>query len=195
MMMMKRTTRSLAVVVVLMLSQALARALGPNDPGETISKANTEVEEFLNRTRDLKANDVTLIFDPVVTIMSPLKAQHDKVFLMNATLGVYLQILSRVLAEPTPAPEGPGVPGGPEVPRFKEVRPALRKLQAELLRVKRHYYHGNQNNPLQAALDQLHAIKVDDPLVQRQALAEFTKVHYVVSNVGSRNINHTSKTL
>ncbi|CAL8405528.1 unnamed protein product [Arctogadus glacialis] len=188
-MMMKRTMRSLAVVVVLMLSQALALALGPNHPGETITKANEEVKKVLD------LNDVTFIFDPVVTIMSSLMAQHDKVFLMNATLGVYLQILSRVLAEPTPAPEGPGVTGGPEGPRFKEVRPALRKLQAELLRVKRHYYHGNQNNPLQAALDQLHAIKVDDPLVQRQALAEFLKVRHAASSVGLRNINHTSKTL
>ncbi|CAL8279403.1 unnamed protein product [Gadus morhua 'NCC'] len=191
-MMMKRTMRSLAVVVVLMLSQALAKAPDPNDPGDTISKANKEVEEFLNRKRDPNVTDGTLIFNPVVTIMSSLKAQHDKAFLMSATLGVYLQILSRVLAEPSPAPEGPGVTGGPEGPLFKEVRPALRKLQAELLRMKERYYHGNQR--VQAALDQLHAIKVDDPLVQRQALAEFMTVHYVVSNVGLRNINHTLKT-
>ena len=76
---------------------------------------------------------------------------------MNATLEVYLQILSRVLAKPTP---GPGGPGGPEGQGVMEARPALRKLQEELKRVKRHYYHNNHNNPLQTALDRLHNIKV-----------------------------------
>ena len=62
-------------MVVLMLSQALAKAPDPNDPGDTISKANKEVEEFLNRKRDSNVTDGTLIFNPVITIMSSLKVK------------------------------------------------------------------------------------------------------------------------
>ncbi|CAL8324449.1 unnamed protein product [Lota lota] len=175
--MMKRTMTRLAVVVVLMLDWSLGHP--SPQAGETIRTAYKEVQESLRLKEE---NVMTLIFDPVVTIMSSLKAQHDKMFVMNATLGVYLQIMSKVVAKP------PGLEGLQET----EAKETLGKLQKELIRVKKHYYHGNQDNLLQTAIDQLDNIKVDDPLVQRQALAEFMMVLHAASSVGSGKSNLTS---
>uniref|UniRef100_A0A3Q1EQY8 Uncharacterized protein n=1 Tax=Acanthochromis polyacanthus TaxID=80966 RepID=A0A3Q1EQY8_9TELE len=108
--------------------------------------------------------------------------------LMNATLDVYIRIFSSILQNQNQQQHhGTGssallgqLPDG----RRSEVEAALMKLQQKMENLKNHMNPRIHNRD--EVLNRLNKIRVDDPMVQKKALAEFAEVFQTASVIGSR---------
>ncbi|MEQ2296053.1 hypothetical protein AMECASPLE_020935 [Ameca splendens] len=130
------------------------------------------------------------LFDFVLRIINTSCQRKDDIQLLNATLNIYMRIFSNVLH-----PSLGNHHGGSHNPRLldsltnpadrSKVHSALKQLKKKIEELKSRLTCQNQN--IETALSELDNIKVDDPMVQKKALAEFLRIYQAASTVAAVN--------
>ncbi|XP_029681414.1 uncharacterized protein [Takifugu rubripes] len=139
--------------------------------------------------RGLKLTQVDLITDPLFISNNSCQRYND-VRLMSATLEVYAHIFSSILQQnQQPDQTDTLLDQVPESQR-SSLEDKLRALQQMMEHLKRHLRQVNQER--EEVMVKLKAIKVDDIMVQRRALAEFKEIFQAASLIGSCGSAHCS---
>ncbi|XP_035814448.1 interferon gamma 1 [Amphiprion ocellaris] len=160
------------------------------------------ISDEVKRTQELIAGELGLtkasigsnpLFSSVMRSINTSCQRGENLQLMNATLDVYTRIFSSILQNQQQQHRGAGTGTGTrasalldQLPdgRRSEVEEALMKLQQKMENLKNHMNPRNHNRD--DVLNKLNKIRVDDPTVQKKALAEFTEVFQTASVIGSR---------
>ncbi|XP_074554706.1 interferon gamma [Halichoeres trimaculatus] len=116
-------------------------------------------------------------FQSVFTSINISCLRKEDFQLINFTLDVYQRIFSSILERSNDL-ETPTMLGHPQVKQH------LLKLQQKMEEKKRHLSHLNHKK--QDVLRDLHSIQVDDPVVQKKALASFGEVYKLADLMGTR---------
>ncbi|KAK1906365.1 Interferon gamma 1 [Dissostichus eleginoides] len=129
--------------------------------------------EYISNVLSLKGQDVGLdpLFSDFVRSNSSLEI---KVNLMNATLEVYHRIFSSILR-----PDNQDLLKNLSEADRKEVTKKVEYLKQKIENLTKKLGHVNHDK--ENILSKLQEIQVDDPLVQRKALAEFKEVFQAAS--------------
>ncbi|XP_040008593.1 interferon gamma 1 [Xiphias gladius] len=128
------------------------------------------------------------LFSSVIKSVDTSCQRKEDILLMNATLDVYMHIFSSILQHGHRHHDGTvtsallkNLPGSER----SRVNSALTKLQQKMGELRRRL--GQPNHNKQDMLSELNKIKVDDPIDQRKALAEFQQVYRTASLIGSHS--------
>uniref|UniRef100_A0A3B3VUI8 Interferon gamma n=1 Tax=Poecilia latipinna TaxID=48699 RepID=A0A3B3VUI8_9TELE len=152
---------SVSLGLLVLLGGVLAYAL----PFQAIS-------ENLKQSHETIATD--LKNQPSLILFLHVPQRKEDIVLLNATLDVYMRIFSSVrhhkhllnkLSES----------------KRTEVRENLKNLESKAKELKSRLICQNQN--IEDALSELERIKVDDPMVQKKALAQFLQIYQAASVV------------
>ncbi|KAL3048647.1 hypothetical protein OYC64_007240 [Pagothenia borchgrevinki] len=137
-------------------------------PCHYISKNVKDSHDSISNVLSLKGQDVGLdpLFSDVIRSNSSLQI---KVNLMNATLEVYRRIFSSILR-----PDNQGLLENLSKTDREKVKEEVHNLKQKIEHLTRDLGHVNHNK--ENILSKLQKIQVDDPLVQKKALAEFQEV-------------------
>ncbi|XP_062339594.1 uncharacterized protein LOC134038018 [Osmerus eperlanus] len=117
--------------------------------------------------------DPSLVPKPIFLVLlkdiNTTLQRHQQILLLNATLSVYVKMLSSMLADP-----------GAQTQHTH-----LELLRDQVLHLKKHVFQ-SENPRLHTLLHKLDAVQVEDKLVQRKALNELKEVFQVASEIGSK---------
>ncbi|KAL6116582.1 uncharacterized protein ACO6RY_14563 [Pungitius sinensis] len=168
------------LVLLVLLGAAMAGVIPHQFVSENLHKTLNSIEDVLK----LKEPEVggKPLFDSVIKCNScQRKAQ-----VMNATLNVYSRIFSSLLQSEQQARV-------PLLDQLKSgertlVKLALKELKQKMEVLGRSF--GQLNPDKEDVLSNLMNITVDDPLVQRKALAEFKMVYQAAAVIGSSKCGH-----
>ncbi|KAJ4924511.1 hypothetical protein JOQ06_003467 [Pogonophryne albipinna] len=132
--------------------------------GETLKESH----EYISNVLSLKGQDVGLdpLFSDVIRSNSSLQI---KVNLINATLEVYSRIFSSILRQ-----DNQGLLENLSETDRKKVTKKVEDFEKKIERLMNKLGHVNHDK--ENILSKLQKIQVDDPLVQKKALAEFKEV-------------------
>ncbi|XP_042367674.1 interferon gamma 1-like [Plectropomus leopardus] len=108
-----------------------------------------------------------------------------KVLLMNATLDVYTRIFSSILQHDKTRVHLLDELSEQQTSKVKTV---VKKLQQDMEKLRAHLSHPSHEK--EDLFSQLNMIKIDDPVVQRKALAQFKEVYQAASVVVSPQCGH-----
>uniref|UniRef100_A0A671VQY0 Uncharacterized protein n=1 Tax=Sparus aurata TaxID=8175 RepID=A0A671VQY0_SPAAU len=103
--------------------------------------------------------------------------------LMNVTLDIYMRIFSSILHHQHKTGTPALLDQVPDSERSK-VKEDLKVIRGKMEALKRHLNHPSHDR--EDVISKLNMIKVDDPLVQKKALAEFKEVYQAASVVAGR---------
>uniref|UniRef100_A0A3B3XUU5 Uncharacterized protein n=1 Tax=Poecilia mexicana TaxID=48701 RepID=A0A3B3XUU5_9TELE len=163
---------SVSLGLLVLLGGVLAYALPFQAISENLKQSHETIATDLGLTQ-LEVNRDPL-FDFVIRTINTSCQRKEDIVLLNATLDVYMRIFSSVrhhkhllnkLSES----------------KQTEVRENLKNLESKAKELKSRLVCQNQN--IEDALSELERIKVDDPMVQKKALAQFLQIYQAASVV------------
>ncbi|XP_071397317.1 interferon gamma 1-like [Centroberyx affinis] len=157
------------------------------------------VSENLKQTHESIAEPLELkqpvvssrpLFSPLIQSINGSCQRREQVLVINATLDVYLRIFSSVLQQNQNQNQIPGqnpvlLDQLPAESR-SQVLSALVDLQQKMMKLKKHL-NLEREDTLKSVLSTLDKMDVDDLIVQKKALAEFTLVYQAASVIGSKH--------
>uniref|UniRef100_A0A3P9NDX4 Interferon gamma n=1 Tax=Poecilia reticulata TaxID=8081 RepID=A0A3P9NDX4_POERE len=158
---------SVSLGLLVLLGGVLAYAL----PFQAISENLKRSHETI--ATDLK-NQPSLI--PKDRLFLHVPQRKEDIQLMNATLDVYMRIFSYVRHH-----HGKHLLDKLSESKRTEVKEILKNLENKAKELKSRLICQNQN--IEDALSELERIKVDDPTVQKKALAQFLQIYQAASVV------------
>ncbi|XP_041834093.1 uncharacterized protein LOC121635099 [Melanotaenia boesemani] len=124
------------------------------------------------------------LFGSVVSSINNSCQRQTEMQLMNATLDVYMQIFGNIFQHihhnHQDRSQNAGVLDHLSTTKRSEVISTLKWLRREMEELKSHMSCQNHKSP-EDVYNMLNRIKVDDPVVQRKALAEFLEVYQAAS--------------
>ncbi|KAM7378544.1 hypothetical protein PAMA_013444 [Pampus argenteus] len=134
------------------------------------------------------------LFSSVIRSINTSCQRKEDVLLMNATLDVYMRIFSSILqrshSQRHEKSNTPALLDQLSDARRDQVTRALVEFQQKLGKLKRRLSHLGRNK--EDVINKLNNIKVDDPVDQRKALAEFKEIYQAASVIGSCGPAHSS---
>ncbi|CAJ1054644.1 interferon gamma 1-like [Xyrichtys novacula] len=145
-----------------------------------------QAHEFLANELKLKNGEIAghPLFNSVINSINISCQRKDEIQLMNVTLDIYLQIFSSIL-DHSDNSESPTLLDS--VPNQSQVERSLKMLKREMEVMKRHLNHLSQmNRNREDVLHELRRIKVDKPVEQKKALAQFMEIYAAASMIGQR---------
>nr|QDE10279.1 interferon gamma-related protein [Oplegnathus fasciatus] len=150
---------------------------------DNLERTHKSIEDVL----ELKALEIGSkpLFSSVIRSINTSCQRKDDIQLMNVTLDIYMRIFSNILQHNEHHNTGSQslLASLPEEKR-SQVTSTLTVLRRETEKVKRHLSHPSHNK--EDVLSRLNEIKVDDPLAQKKALAEFLEIYHVASTISHR---------
>ncbi|XP_072233550.1 interferon gamma 1 [Leuresthes tenuis] len=164
-------------------------ALASGGPIQFISEHLKGAHGSITEELELKRPEIGLhpLFSSVIASINNSCQRQTDMQLVNATLDVYMRIFSSILLHSHHKHHGTthtsGLLNRLSTPKRSEVTSALKELQ-KLMENLRNYLN-RQNNDTEDVLSKLNKIKVDDPMVQRKALAEFMEVYQAASVIST----------
>uniref|UniRef100_A0A3B4UQF2 Uncharacterized protein n=1 Tax=Seriola dumerili TaxID=41447 RepID=A0A3B4UQF2_SERDU len=123
------------------------------------------------------------LFDSVTRSINTSCQKKEDIMLINATLGVYMSIFSSILQHSHDHTGTSTLLGQVPVSDRSKVKSWVKQLQEETKVLRRELVKVNNNQ--EDMLRELTKIKVDDPIDQRRALAEFQAVSRAASLLGN----------
>ncbi|KAM8908071.1 uncharacterized protein AB9W97_005625 [Spinachia spinachia] len=162
------------LVLLVLLGAAMASVI----PCQSIPQKLQDDHDFIADVLKLKEPEVggKPLFDSVIN-----NSYQRKVHVMNATLNVYSRIFSSLLQSEQQAAAPLLEQLGSDRER-STVRSVLKMLQQKMEELRRRL--GQLHPEREDVLSQLRNITVNDPLVQRKALAQFKEVYQAASLIG-----------
>ncbi|XP_070710279.1 interferon gamma 1-like [Pempheris klunzingeri] len=152
---------------------------------DSLKKAHESIADVLKLTKPEISGYP--LFGSVIRSINASCQRKEEIQLMNATLDIYMRIFSSILQHDHSA----ALLDKLSASARPQVESALTELQQEMEKLKRHLGHLNHlNHEREDVLSELNKIKVDDPLVQKKALAQFNEIYQVASVIGSRRCGH-----
>uniref|UniRef100_A0A3B4XY70 Uncharacterized protein n=1 Tax=Seriola lalandi dorsalis TaxID=1841481 RepID=A0A3B4XY70_SERLL len=124
-----------------------------------------------------------IFIKPWTHFIPPPPQKKEDIMLINATLGVYMSIFSSILQHSHDHTGTSTLLGQVPVSDRSTVKSWVEKLQEKTKVLRRDLVEVNNNQ--EDMLRELTKIKVDDPIDQRRALAEFQTVYRAASLLGS----------
>ncbi|XP_054480966.1 interferon gamma 1-like [Anoplopoma fimbria] len=168
----------------------LGVALVSGSPCQFVSENMQQTHESIADVLKLKEQEIgsNPLFSSVIKSINT--SCQRKVHVMNATLNVYTRIFSSILQnnqhhDGTRTSLLDGLQSDSE---RSGVKSALTEYQHKIEELRRHL--GQVNQDREDVLSKLKKIEVDDPLVQKRALAQFKEVYQAASLIGSTRCGH-----
>ncbi|XP_032445782.1 interferon gamma 1-like [Xiphophorus hellerii] len=169
---------SVLLGLLVLLEGVLAYALPLQAVSEKLKESHESIATDLGLTQ-LEINRDPL-FDFIIRTINTSCQRKEDMQLMNATLDVYLRVFSHVRYH-----HGNHLLDRLSEPKRTEVIKHLAKLENKAKELKSRLICQNQN--IEDALSELERIKVDDPMVQKKALAQFLQIYQAASAVAESN--------
>ncbi|XP_061571099.1 interferon gamma 1-like [Cololabis saira] len=166
----------------------LGAVLASGGPIQYISENIKHAQESIADELGLKMPEIASepVFTFIIKSVNTTCWRRDDIQLMNATLDVYKRIFSSILHEHSnhhSKTQSSGLLDHLSEVKRSNISKHLRKLQQKMEDLKNHLNSLNSNKDRE--LRKLEAIKVDDPMVQKKAMAEFLEVFQTASVIGS----------
>ncbi|XP_054877983.1 interferon gamma 1-like [Poeciliopsis prolifica] len=169
---------SVSLGLLVLLGGMLAYALPFQAISKTLKESHESIATYLGLTQ-LEINRAPL-FDFVIKTINTSCQRKDDMQLMSATLDVYTRIFSHVRHH-----HGIHLLDGLSEPERTEVLQYLVNQEKNVKELKSRLICHNQS--MENALIELKSIKVDDPLVQKKALAQYLQMYQAASVVAESN--------
>ncbi|XP_036977758.1 interferon gamma 1-like [Acanthopagrus latus] len=122
-------------------------------------------------------------FSSVISSLNTSCQGREELRLMNVTLDVYMRIFSNILHHQH-KPGTLALLDQVSDSQRSKVKEDLKELRGKMEALKRHLNHPSHDR--EDVVNKLNKIKVDDPLVQKKALAQFKEVFQAASVVVDR---------
>uniref|UniRef100_A0A8C3AH76 Interferon gamma n=1 Tax=Cyclopterus lumpus TaxID=8103 RepID=A0A8C3AH76_CYCLU len=173
----------------LCLLVVLGVALTSGSPCQFVAERMQQTQESIADVLKLKGKEIgsNPLFDSVIKSINT--SCQRKVHVMNATLDVYSQIFSSILPNTQDPDNTPLLDHLKSDDERSRVMMVVSNYQKNLEELRRRL--GQLNHDKEDVLGKLKKIKVDDPFVQRRALAQFNEVYQAASVIGSSGCGHT----
>ncbi|KAM4569894.1 uncharacterized protein PAE49_009199 [Odontesthes bonariensis] len=166
-------------------------ALACGGPIQFISEHLRGTHGSITDKLELKRPEIGLhpLFSSVIASINNSCQRQADMQLINATLDVYTRIFSSILLHSHHNHHGTthasGLLDHLSGPKRSEVTSAVKDLQKLMEGLRSYLNRQNKNDDKEDVLGKLNKMKVDDPMVQRKALAEFMEVYQAASVVSS----------
>ncbi|KAM7367375.1 hypothetical protein PAMP_015280 [Pampus punctatissimus] len=174
----------------------LGLVVAPGSPFQYVPENLKQIHESIADVLELKQPEIgsNPLFSSVIRSINTSCQRKEDVLLMNATLDVYMRIFSSILQrshnQRHEKTNTPALLDQLSDARRAQVTSALVEFQQKMGKLKRRLSHLGRNK--EDVISKLNNIKVDDPVDQRKALAEFKEIYQAASVIGSCGPAHSS---
>uniref|UniRef100_A0A3Q1JSC3 Uncharacterized protein n=1 Tax=Anabas testudineus TaxID=64144 RepID=A0A3Q1JSC3_ANATE len=148
----------------------------------------TQTHDSIANVLELKEPKIgkSHLFTPVISSISTSCQRKEQIQLTKATLDIYSHIFTSILQHEH-QDNTPTVLDQLTEPSRAQVESDLTKLQQDMENLKSRLNQVHHQNPnYEEVLKELNRIKVDDPVNQKKALAQFKEVYQAASVVAFR---------
>ncbi|XP_030295622.1 interferon gamma 1-like [Sparus aurata] len=154
-------------------------------PARYVSENMRQTHESIAAVLSLKQPEIITnpLFSSVIRSLNTSCQGREELKLMNVTLDIYMRIFSSILHHQHKTGTPALLDQVPDSERSK-VKEDLKVIRGKMEALKRHLNHPSHDR--EDVISKLNMIKVDDPLVQKKALAEFKEVYQAASVVAGR---------